>query len=231
MFCQTRSNVIRLSSSPALTNDGQVAVRKGDIFHVPEQSFYLVHSGAIHLETMRSNAGTVQNRKVGILLPGDPVGVLEKYTSDARFYYRAIEDCVLQTLTDDFSRETEGNYLIVQIFKALSQVALRLIFLHSAPDDFRGYPRIRALIYRYMEMKRCGELKEEKLIPFVLSHTSLPEAQVTSVLTSLTERAYLDIRRGKLNAINFPLPPEYQEQETLTMTDLHFTDPFFRMMG
>ncbi|HCB2860457.1 hypothetical protein [Klebsiella aerogenes] len=80
----------------------------------------------------------------------------------------------------------------------------------------RDYPRIREQIYRYMAKKQSGSLEEEKLLPFVTSQERLPRELVSQVLSDLTQRAYLDIRRGKLNAINFPLPLQMHQPVSAT---------------
>ncbi|HCB2860455.1 cyclic nucleotide-binding domain-containing protein [Klebsiella aerogenes] len=74
-------------------------IRKGETFQSPEQALYLLHSGAIHLEAMTDGSGS---QVVGTLLPGDPVGILAKCLAEVRFCYRAIEDCVLQKVSDNF---------------------------------------------------------------------------------------------------------------------------------
>jgi hypothetical protein len=133
-------------------------------------------------------------------------------------------------MTDNFHLDTEGNSLTTLVFKALSEATLRLILSHSSVDIFREYPRIRALIYRYMEIKQSGELKEEKLLSFLLTQSSLPRKHVASILASLTDQAYLDVRRGKLNAINIPLPLEFRDEEMSNVQNLQCTKQAFRMV-
>ncbi|WP_455428408.1 hypothetical protein [Dryocola sp. LX212] len=229
-YDNTSKNNIRQPHLSTGMGNNDVLVRKGDAFHAPEHAVYLLQSGAIHLEAKLNEIHSAESHVIGTLLPGDPVGILAKYVSGVNFCYRAMDDCVLHKLSENFLQETEGCTLVEQVFRALSLTTLRIILSHSAVDIFRGYPRIRALIYLYMEMKRSGGLKEQKLLPFVLSRASLPQEQVVAVLSTLTEQAYLDIRRGKLNAINFPLPLEYQEKEVSAMSDIARTYPTFQMM-
>jgi CRP-like cAMP-binding protein len=208
-----------------------VVIHKGETFYAPERELYILQSGALHMEAMLwDEVGSTQSQVVGMLLPGDPVGILAKYITDVRFCYRATEDCFLQIMTDNFHLDTEGNSLTTLVFKALSEATLRLILSHSSVDIFREYPRIRALIYRYMEIKQSGELKEEKLLSFLLTQSSLPRKHVASILASLTDQAYLDVRRGKLNAINIPLPLEFRDEEMSNVQNLQCTKQAFRMV-
>ncbi|MDX6019056.1 hypothetical protein SIL08_01925 [Scandinavium sp. V105_16] len=224
------TNVGKSSSSTTLSEDDDVTIRQGETFYAPEHALFLLKSGSIFLEAIMEDMDTMHSHVVGTLLPGDPVGILNKYIPNVHFCYRAMENCVLHKITDNFIQEAEVSSLIGLMFKALSQATLRIILSHSVVDMLRGYSRIRALIYHYMEQKQTGTLEEQKLLPFVLNRASLPKAQVETVLTSLTDRAYLDIRRGKLNAINFPLPLEFQENDKYAMPEIERTHPALHRM-
>lgn len=185
-------------------------IQEGTVFDVSEYSLYVLQEGELSLEM--TEFGYDAPSHVIMLRPGDPVGMLPKYITGFSFCYRATENSVVLKLTSKFREETPP--FIITLLNALSSSVFRVLTERPdkngpvTPKIVSEYPVIRELIYQYMYMKKNRTLKEDMLLAFILERAPVSRDDVTAVLSGLVDGAYLDIRDGKLNAINMTLPEE-----------------------
>ena len=181
-------------------------IQKGAVFDVSDDALYILQEGVLWLEIVE--LGSDFPSQVIALQSGDLVGLLSKYINGFSFCYRAAGNCVLFRLTDNFPEETTPfSGVVLNAFS--TSVCRLLIDPHSRTREAK-YSIIRDLIYQYMDMKRSQLLNDETLLSFILGRVAVSREYVTTILSELADSAYIDIREGKLNAINMTLPAEYR---------------------
>ncbi len=183
-------------------------IQKGTVFDVSEYALYVLQEGELTLEMTEFGCDVPSH--IITLRAGDLIGMLSKYITGFSFCYRATGNCVVLKLTNRFREETTP--FISTLLNALSSSVFRMLterLEKNAPETQKHiseYPVIRELIYQYMDMKRRRILTEDILLAFILERAPVSCNNVAAVLAELVDGAYLDIRDGKLNAINMPLP-------------------------
>lgn len=181
-------------------------IQKGAVFDVSDDALYILQEGVLWLEIVEQ--GSDFPSQIIALQSGDVVGLLSKYINGFSFCYRATGNCVLFRLTDNFTEETTPFSGV--LLNALSTSVCRLLIDPPCKTGEAKYNVIRDLIYQYMDMKRSQLLNDETLLSFILERVVVSREYVTTILSELADSAYIDIREGKLNAINMTLPAEYR---------------------